>query len=579
MLLSKACEPPISGHSAVSEAMSTLRLRFGEPVRFRFLVGMLSSAGGQKELLTAGMRFINKFLDSAGTLQKRLYVQAELEQAGFDIAIIKRNIGNTVNTSDPIFGELSHWEKSRIDVEGLTARLENAEKDNDNLRDKILLLERRVQILQEEKGILISLEQCLKERCSELQGEGGSTPEDEGISSSERSLTPEEDMQQESSVYELYSLQSETLPMKTTKPQVEEEEETTIEEVIEELRNIINDAETEAYNKEELKLAEERKRIEEAQVAAKVRMHVDIDDYAIANECEIVPSNLHPQPPRRARSLVHLFIPAEDYDYCNKELFFENETAFTSEEGSDSLLSASKCHLPRLEKELVTPQAEVDNKTRKLCKRTPSKTSIKRAESFKQLPKTFTGKHNNYDDSHYNNTPATVCQQKEKQRIIQELTNHRIKCKSLDRIDDGLDTLVDIVVTNQREEKTCQFRSKSDSGNVMGGTSLCRSISNVFISPKREVRSRLSTHSEEKQKMFLPAQRDHGEVPYYFPRVQEKRNSSSTSFLIKRGHTNAGLYSGQIVVNNHINVLTTKVQEFASSKLSGKVTDLPSGLY
>lgn len=39
------------------------------------------------------------------------------------------------------------------------------------LRDKLLLLERRIQILLEEKGILISLEQCLKERCSELQEE------------------------------------------------------------------------------------------------------------------------------------------------------------------------------------------------------------------------------------------------------------------------------------------------------------------------------------------------------------------------------------------------------------------------
>ncbi|KAJ8934904.1 hypothetical protein NQ318_007110 [Aromia moschata] len=130
-LLTKACEPPTNGHSAVSEAMSTLRLRFGEPVRFRFLVGMLSSAMGQKGA----------------------------------------NIGNNINSSESVLEELDHWEKKHIDVEGLIIRLENAEKENDNLRDKVLLLERRVQILQEEKGILISLEQCLKERCSELQGE------------------------------------------------------------------------------------------------------------------------------------------------------------------------------------------------------------------------------------------------------------------------------------------------------------------------------------------------------------------------------------------------------------------------
>lgn len=89
-LLTKACEPPTCSHSQVSEAMSTLRLRFGEPVRFRFLVGMLSSAGSQKELLTAGLKFINTFLSTSGTRQKRLYLQAELEQAGFDIFAIRK---------------------------------------------------------------------------------------------------------------------------------------------------------------------------------------------------------------------------------------------------------------------------------------------------------------------------------------------------------------------------------------------------------------------------------------------------------------------------------------------------------
>ncbi|KAJ8984682.1 hypothetical protein NQ317_015774 [Molorchus minor] len=559
-LLTKACESPTNGHAAVSEAMSTLRLRFGEPARFRFLVGMLSSAMGQKELLVAGMKFLNRFLDTAGSAQNRLYIQAELEQAGFDIATIKKNIGNNMNSSDNILEEIDRWEKKFIDVETLSIRLENVEKENDQLRDKILLLERRVQILQEEKGILVSLEQCLKEKCSELQVEvhslksvkqtsqtslskkDGSTPEDEGISSSERSLTPEDEVQRESSVYELYNLGSETIPLGPPKPKSDEEEETTIEEKL--------------TKKEEQNKADERKRIEEAQVASKLQMHVDID--AIPNECEIIPSNLHPQPPRKTRSLVHLFEPSEDYDFCNKELFFENETAFTSEEGSDSLLSASKCRLPKAEKEQI-PQIERGSKTRR-CRRLSSKSSVKRTESFKQK----------MEQQKIDLQSGSVI------KII-DSKHQRMKCKSLDRIDDGLDTFVDIVVTNQSEEKT-QFQTKSDSGNFTG-TSLCRSISNVFISPKREIRSRLSTHSDEKQKMFLPMQKDYGEVPYYFPRIQEKRNSASTNFLIKRGHTNAGLYSGQMLIDSHV-VINSKSKEINSGpRLIGKVTDLPSGLY
>ena len=33
----------VNGHRQVSDALSMLRLRFGEPVRFKFLVGMLNS--------------------------------------------------------------------------------------------------------------------------------------------------------------------------------------------------------------------------------------------------------------------------------------------------------------------------------------------------------------------------------------------------------------------------------------------------------------------------------------------------------------------------------------------------------
>nr|CAD7425283.1 unnamed protein product [Timema monikensis] len=89
-LLTRACEPPGCGHTPVSEALSTLRLRFGEPVRFRFLVGMLISAGGCPELQAAGLRFLNTFLDTAPSQQHRLYLQAELEQAGFTTAAIRK---------------------------------------------------------------------------------------------------------------------------------------------------------------------------------------------------------------------------------------------------------------------------------------------------------------------------------------------------------------------------------------------------------------------------------------------------------------------------------------------------------
>ena len=88
-LLSKVCcYSTTSGHNAVSEAMSTMRLRFGEPVRFRFLVSMLN--GASSDLLLAGVRFINTFFETSPNQQTQLYIQAELEQAGFNSDTFKK---------------------------------------------------------------------------------------------------------------------------------------------------------------------------------------------------------------------------------------------------------------------------------------------------------------------------------------------------------------------------------------------------------------------------------------------------------------------------------------------------------
>lgn len=100
-LLTKSCYPPANGHAMVSEALSTLRLRYGEPVRFRFLVGMLQSTGGSGDLQAAGLAFINALLCSAPTPQRKLYIQAELEQAGFDIVTLKKVSNNVIYLFKP----------------------------------------------------------------------------------------------------------------------------------------------------------------------------------------------------------------------------------------------------------------------------------------------------------------------------------------------------------------------------------------------------------------------------------------------------------------------------------------------
>ncbi|CAH1985100.1 unnamed protein product [Acanthoscelides obtectus] len=584
-----ACEPPTNGHTAVSEAMSTLRLRFGEPVRFRFLAGMLTSGCGQKDLVLAGLQFLNAFLNSAGSKQKRLYIQSELEQAGFDILVIKKNLARNIMQDGSLKEEIKKWEDRNIDVEAIYDKLHKSEKESERLKMKVIHLEQKVKFLQEEKLALQNSKQTLKDRCSDLQIEvqslksdkshkkstcssklkDDSTPDDEGISSSERSLTPEGERGQHS-IYTSTFIPGNVVPSVVSRKS-DDEEETTIDEVIEELRNIVNDAETASYNEEQAKILEERKRTEEAQVAGKLLSSMEIDDSLVLTECEIVPSNLHPQPPRKAKSLMQLFSPMDDFEYCHKELFCENDTSYTTDEASDSMLSLTRYIHPPLAERNYIASPEVA--------RTKVRSSIKRSESFKQVTRTTSTR----ISCDVYNFSTLIAKHKETSQIPEDYVPGKYKCKSLDRIDDGLEALVDIVVTKEEAQRSRQkssaHRSKSDSGNA-SGTSLCRSISNVLVSPRVEHVSKLSTHSEEKQKMFLPMKNDQYEVPYYFPRIQEKKTSSASSgFLIKRGHGNAGLYSGQTLLDSRLFLTKEREVLTLSGKINGKLSDFPSGLY
>ena len=87
-LLTTACEVSSGGHAGVPEALSTLRLRYGEPCRFRFLAGMVQSGGG--ELPAAGLRLLAALLRGAPSPKRRLYLQAELDQAGLDVSALRK---------------------------------------------------------------------------------------------------------------------------------------------------------------------------------------------------------------------------------------------------------------------------------------------------------------------------------------------------------------------------------------------------------------------------------------------------------------------------------------------------------
>ncbi|XP_037722975.1 uncharacterized protein LOC119555577 isoform X2 [Drosophila subpulchrella] len=303
-----------AGHTAVSDAMSTLRLRCSEPVRFRLLVGILNSGGGSGELQCAGVKFLNTFIESAVSIQQRLYIQAELFQAGLDASTLARTISSSSPWLDALKIEVKRFNELHIDVDKMITQARDAER----VRSQMVILERRVQILHEEKAVLTSMERRLQERCAELQREifrlqgnqqqskfkpvesssghqpvalprqvpppkknkqSSSEHEDEGISSSETgaSLSP----------VPILVLPSKAKQSRKVVPEEDEDDAATIEDVIEELDNIVSEAEKQISSQ-----ASSGSR-------SKMRHHRSV-------EKDIVPVNIVPQPPRKSRSLAHL---------------------------------------------------------------------------------------------------------------------------------------------------------------------------------------------------------------------------------------------------------------------------------
>ena len=84
----------------VANTISILRLRFGEPVRFKFIVGkdyrqlffihfissslgmLLSYNGGAFQV--ACLRFLNRFVEKSKTVEQRVFIQYELQEAGLN---------------------------------------------------------------------------------------------------------------------------------------------------------------------------------------------------------------------------------------------------------------------------------------------------------------------------------------------------------------------------------------------------------------------------------------------------------------------------------------------------------------
>lgn len=581
-----------SGNNAVSEALSTLRLRCAEPVRFRLLVGMLNSGGGSGELQAIGLKFINTFLESAENLQNRLYLQAELYQAGLEPAQMTKTISSTSPWIEKLRFEVKRWDIIKIDLEALQIQARSAEQ----VRSKMVILERRVQILQEEKTVLTTMERRLQERCADLQREvmrlqgsqnskastlekrpvalprqvppqskreSSSEQEDEGISSSEtgQSLSPEPPRVFPSKEEpHNFNIDTEKIHRKTESRDADDDDSnTTIDDVIEELQNIVSDAEREISEQNEIASSVER--ID----------HIpdELNHYSLEamNEHEIVPVNLLPQPPRKSRSLTHLFSsPSEEIEDSDYELLVgKNDPKYAFFDEDDDLAQFQHTNKDKMHKTYIDTNYYDENEI------IPERPDIIHSTHGNKTKQNI---HCNTDMSTNRAILNVIMDAREKEE------SRMIRAQSLERDItppqqfNGVFFMTDMNNPNKypKPDITAALEAKRVSKNLdrMGSYGLDSMIDIVMPSgsDKKIKNSQIYLRSKTSSSMNVPAH-------IKATNLNSSKNSSTNNvnninFKLRNGHSNAGLYSGGHLARDLSRCPTNQ---------GSKVTDLASGLY
>lgn len=446
-------------------------------------------------------------------------------------------------------------------------------------------------------------------------------------------------------VYEVFNVKNETYDLmrnkrihkkiepKNDKKSSDEEEETTIDEVIQELRNIVNHAESEQYKEtfdDRSSRCNQTSEINVSINALKCQKHRDVEkedsitstrhsiqiksngDYPDDSmeddeEAEIVPCKILPHPPRKAKSLVHLFVPPVDQGIYNKPPDIYDDNFYSSDEGSDSLLSASRCTNNQVTKKpsitsfdfnetravFNSTEKEERKRSKTRSREDSRRSSVKRSESFQTSEKG--SRQREYIDSMFYTESQMSSMQRSNSKCnrVDEIVNlieSKKLTKSLDRIDEGLNSMVDIVVLSEPKKPVWPYekrqRSRSRTSSDAGKESPLIPTTRTSKPLKYERSKEESPITCDQPKFFL----SNSKLGSSF----ENPSFNSSTFLVKRGHSNAGFYSGSMLrdapasmtslvmtgTHSHADLKRTLSPMGTSSGFGvHKVTDMPSGLY
>ncbi|KAF8782976.1 uncharacterized protein LOC129963442 isoform X2 [Argiope bruennichi] len=166
-LLTVVCRAPEFGNSRVLEAMTTIRILFGESVRFKFLVSVLNSnITSSSGLETVTFVFLNTMLDQCTKLSDRVRIQSELEEAGLDVDALEKQLRQKYgNSTHRIWSEIQKWRELQIDLQDSLQK----QHENMKLRKEVQLLRDALKRLRDERKGILNIHKQLKGQWNSME--------------------------------------------------------------------------------------------------------------------------------------------------------------------------------------------------------------------------------------------------------------------------------------------------------------------------------------------------------------------------------------------------------------------------
>jgi hypothetical protein len=137
-LLTSVCSVEPEGATKVLEAMSVMRIVFGESVRFKLLTSLvMNSSLNSLEGICLGL--INALLSKSPSTAERVRLQSELQESGLDVKFLERKF-KPLPPEDKAHAELRKWKETYIDLTKVFSEKRSMNREIVNLKEEIEVL-------------------------------------------------------------------------------------------------------------------------------------------------------------------------------------------------------------------------------------------------------------------------------------------------------------------------------------------------------------------------------------------------------------------------------------------------------